>query len=36
MLAVGGGVVPPLFGIAAGGIAVIFNYKVGKSRVVRP
>ena len=31
ILAVGGGVVPPLFGIAAGVIAAIMNYTVGKS-----
>lgn len=30
MLAVGGGVVPPLFGIAAGIIAMMFNYKKSK------
>jgi hypothetical protein len=30
MLAVGGGVVPPLFGIAAGMVGIIFNYKTAK------
>jgi|WetSurMetagenome_2_1015567.scaffolds.fasta_scaffold53357_3 hypothetical protein len=30
MLAVGGGVVPPLFGIAAATIGIIYNYKTAK------
>ncbi len=31
MLAVGGGVAPPLFGIAAGIVGIIFNYKTEKN-----
>lgn len=34
MLTVGGGVIPPLFGIAAGSIAAIMNYNAGKRGVV--
>ena len=32
MLLVGGGIVPPLFGVAAGVIATVFNFKRAKSR----
>jgi len=32
MLLVGGGIVPPMFGVAAGIIAAIFNYQTAKKR----
>jgi hypothetical protein len=35
MLAVGGGVVPPLFGIFVGVIATVMNYNIGKRGVFK-
>lgn len=34
MLLVGGGIIPPLFGIAAGVIAVLLNYQTTKTEVL--